>query len=419
VSRPADGDIADVADARAADVADVAATNTVDADQAGPDLAAYAAEHGLVHVTGHADVVAVSTDPATFCSAQGVLVTDPPRSPDAGPPPTLLHSDPPQHTRYRRLVQPAFGPGVVRALEPAIRGRVRALLDAIDAVHTDEPAHFDAVADLALPLPLAVIADLLGVDGSPESLARFAAWSDASVPGATDWPEEKRRALMGECFGYLVGVAKSRREAADSSDSFDIITRLATATVDGERLSDAELAMFLVQLLVAGNETTRHSISGGLLALAERPEQWAMLRADRSLVPSAVEEILRWTAPVRHFLRTATVDTAVAGCPVASGRKVLLDYRAAGFESGSDPDPGSFDVTRPDNPHLAFGFGPHFCLGAPLARLELRVVLEEVLDRFAALDVAGPPSWNGSPVVYGLRTLPLRAVPAQRASSTL
>ena len=402
-------------------------------DQAGPDLAAYAAAHDLLRVCRHADVIAVSTDPSNFCSSQGVLVTDPPRSPGDGPPPTLLHSDPPQHTRYRRLVQPAFTPAVTRALEPAIRGRVRTLLAVIDQ---DPTASFDAVAALSLPLPLAVIADLLGIDNSPATLTRLATWSDAAVPGATDLPDSQRHQLMGECFGYLVGIAKSRRDAAASSASADasapadVISRLAAATVDGERLSDAELAMFLVQLLVAGNETTRHSLSGGLLALAEHPEEWRRLRADRSLVPSAVEEILRWTAPVRHFLRTATGDATVAGCPVGAGRKVLLDYRAAGFDAGCAdlgdlPDRAEladlavFDVGRVDNPHLAFGFGPHFCLGAPLARLELRVVLEELLDRYSALQLAGAPTWNGSPVVYGLRTLPLRVTPVVRGESTL
>lgn len=367
-------------------------------DQSGPDLAAYAAAHGLRHVASHAGVVTVSSDPAAFCSGQGVLVTDVP--PADGVPKTLLHSDPPLHTRYRRLVQPAFAPPVVRALEPTIQARVRRL---VDGIAPGEP--FDAVERLALPLPLLVIAELLGVGGDQADLERFAAWSDASVPGATDLPEPERQALMAECFGYLVGVAKRRRQEPGGSD---VVSRLATATLDGEQLSDAELAMFLIQLLVAGNETTRHSISGGLLALAERPDQWQMLRADRSLLPRAVEEILRWTAPVRHFLRTATGASTVEGCPVRPGERLLLDYRAAGFDPRTNyPNFAAFDITRTQSNHVAFGHGPHFCLGAGLARAELRLVLEAVLDRWSRLDLAGEPAWNGSPVVFGLRRLPL------------
>ncbi|NUP51741.1 MAG: cytochrome P450 [Catenulispora sp.] len=373
-------------------------------DQAGPDLAAYAAEHGVRRVATHAGVVAVSGDPARFCSGRGVLVTDVP--PEDGVPRTLLHSDPPQHPRYRRLVQPAFAPPVVRALEPAIRQRVRVLLDAV------EPGvPFDAVARLALPLPLAVIAELLGVGGDAADLERFAAWSDAAVPGATELPEAERKALLAECFGYLVGVAKLRREQPGGAS--DVVTRLASATLDGDRLSDAELAMFLVQLLVAGNETTRHAVSGGLLAFAGHPDQWQLLRRNPALIPAAVEEVLRWTAPVRHFLRTVSESGAhVEGCPVPAGEKVLLDYRAAGFDAGAasayrGEHLAVFDVTRRHNPHLAFGHGPHFCLGAPLARLELRLVLEEALSRWTRIETAGAPVWNNSPVVFGLRELML------------
>jgi cytochrome P450 len=172
----------------------------------------------------------------------------------------------------------------------------------------------------------------------------------------------------------------------------------------GGQLSEAELAMFLIQLLVAGNETTRNLISGGLVALAERPDQWAALRADRGLIPGAVEELLRWTTPVISFMRTATADTTIRGVPVASGDAVLLVYASANRdEEVFGPDAGELRIDRHPNPHVSFGFGPHFCLGAALARLEARVVLGELLERFESLELAGAVERTASPVIAGVR----------------
>ena len=166
--------------------------------------------------------------------------------------------------------------------------------------------------------------------------------------------------------------------------------------------------MFLIQLLVAGNETTRNMISGGLVALSERPDQWAALHGDRSLIPSAVEEILRWTTPVISFMRTATTPATVRGQAIAAGDPVLLVYASANRdEAVFGEDSGEVRIDRQPNPHLSFGFGPHFCLGAALARLEARIVLEELLDRFASLDPAGPVERTASPVIAGVRHAPL------------
>jgi cytochrome P450 len=173
-------------------------------------------------------------------------------------------------------------------------------------------------------------------------------------------------------------------------------------------LSEAELAMFLIQLLVAGNETTRNLLSAGLAALAENPDQWAALRADRTLVPSAVEELLRWTTPVISFMRTATRATVVRGQAIAEGDPLLLVYASANRdESVFGPDAGRFRIDRHPNPHLSFGFGPHFCLGAALARIEARIVLGELLDRFASVEVAGEVTRTASPVIAGVRQAPL------------
>jgi cytochrome P450 len=201
-------------------------------------------------------------------------------------------------------------------------------------------------------------------------------------------------------IGFLLDLTKQRR----ASPRTDVLTELAQASIDGDQLSEAELAMFLVQLLVAGNETTRNLISGGLVAFAEHPGQWERLAGDRTLLGPAVEEMLRWTTPVVSFMRTATRDTELSGVAIAAGEPVLMIYASANRdESVFGPDSGTFEVGRNPNPHIAFGFGNHFCLGAALARLEGRVVLEELLDRFGSVASAGAVERSGSSVIAGVR----------------
>jgi cytochrome P450 len=358
---------------------------------------AWNATAGFWAVSRHADVHVASGDPATFCSGKGILVQEIGTTYEQ--PPTMMHTDPPAHGRYRSLVAPGFRPSVTRSLEPSVRAMAGELLDALPV---DRPV--DVVEALAVPFPLRVIAQVLGLPpGREHDLWR---WSEAAVPGATDWPEDERMALLGAMTVELLGLAaQRRREPAD-----DVVSMLATVELDGDRLSDDELGMFLVQLLVAGNETTRHAISGGLAALAGHPDQWQRLQADRGLLPTAVEEVLRWTTPVTSFMRTATVDTHLGGTEVAAGDPVLLLYASADRDEDVFVDPERFDVGRAPNPHLAFGFGPHFCLGASLARLELAVVLEGLLDRFGGVVPAGPVERTGSSVIAGLRRAPVAFV---------
>jgi cytochrome P450 len=350
---------------------------------------------GFWAVTTHPEVSAIGTDPATFCSSRGILLDEIGTTYDS--PPTMMHTDPPQHTRYRRLVQPGFKPSIVRLMEAGVAGKAGGLVGRI------EPGvAVDVVAELSIPFPLQVICELLGVDG--EQWPRFFEWSEAVIPGESERGEEERARLQGEMWEYLIGVAGERRvKPAD-----DLVSVLATAAPDGDQLSEAELAMFLIQLLVAGNETTRNLLSGGLAALAEHPEQWAALRADRTLVPGAVEELLRWTTPVISFMRTATRAVTVRGQAVAEGDPLLLVYASANRDEvvfGADAD--TLQVRRRPNPHVSFGFGPHFCLGAALARLEARIVLELLLDRFASLSPAGAVERTASPVIAGVRKAPL------------
>jgi cytochrome P450 len=350
---------------------------------------------GFWAVTTHPEVSHIGADPGGFCSSRGILTDEIGTTYET--PPTMMHTDPPQHTRYRRLVQPGFKPSMVRLMDAGVTAKARTLLDQIQS-----GAAFDVVQDLSIPFPLLVICELLGVDGS--QWPRFFDWSEAVIPGEVEQTEEQRTAHQIEMWEYLISVAEERRK----TPADDLVSVLANVGADaesgGEELTEAELAMFLIQLLVAGNETTRNLISGGLVALAENPEQWTALQANRSLIPAAVEELLRWTTPVISFMRTATAATTIRGVEVAAGDPVLLVYASANRdEEVFGPDADKLRIDRHPNPHVSFGFGPHFCLGAALARLEGRVVLGELLDRFDSISLAGPIERTPSPVIAGVR----------------
>ncbi len=354
---------------------------------------------GFWAVATHPEVSHIGADPIGFCSSRGILTDEIGTTYDD--PPTMMHTDPPRHTRYRRLVQPGFKPTLVRLMEAGVTAKARALIDTIEAGEA-----VDIVPTLSIPFPLLVICELLGVDGS--QWPKFFDWSEAVIPGESERTEAERGELQAEMWGYLVGVAEERRAAPAE----DLVSVLATAGTekgsDGDTLSEPELAMFLIQLLVAGNETTRNLISAGLAALAEHPDQWAALRADPQLIPNAVEELLRWTTPVISFMRTATADTTVRGQAIAAGDPVLLLYASANRDEevfGTDAD--QLRVDRHPNPHVSFGFGPHFCLGAALARLEGRVVLSMLVERFASVSPAGRVERTASPVIAGVRHAPL------------
>ncbi len=350
---------------------------------------------GFWAVTTHPEVSAIGADPVGFCSSRGILVEEIGTTYDT--PPTMMHTDPPRHTRYRRLVQPGFKPSMVRLMETGVTAKAKALIDPIERGEA-----LDVVRALSIPFPLQVICELLGVDGS--QWPRFFDWSEAVIPGESERSESERAELQAEMWAYLVGVAEERR-ASPADDLVSVLANVGGPDGDGgDQLSEAELAMFLIQLLVAGNETTRNLISAGLVALSEHPDQWSELRDDRSLVPTAVEEMLRWTTPVISFMRTATAPTTIRGQAIGAGDPVLLVYASANRdEAVFGPDAGEFRIDRTPNPHVSFGFGPHFCLGAALARLEARAVLSELLDRFESLAPAGPVERTASPVIAGVR----------------
>src|SRR5712691_3835265 len=350
---------------------------------------------GFWAVSRWGDVMAASTDPETFCSGRGILVMEIGASYDS--PPMMMHTDPPEHTVHRKLVQPGFAPGRIRALEADVRRRAKLLVDEIEAGRA-----VDFVEAVSVPFQLYIISALLGMPD--EDWKRFFEWSEAVIPGATDWSEEKRAELQADMHETLLATTVARR--ADPRD--DLISVLAQVEIEGRRLSDDELAMFLVQLLVAGNETTRNLVSGGLVALAQHPAEWERMRHDRSLVPTAVEEMLRWTTPVISFMRTATRDTELGGQSIRAGDPVLMLYASANrderqFGTGAE----QFDIGRAPNHHVAFGFGAHFCIGAALARIEARVLLEELLDRFESVEPAGEVQRSNSSVIAGVKRAPL------------
>jgi cytochrome P450 len=345
-------------------------------------------------IARHDDVMRISRDPITFCSGKGVLPADRQRqvSGDA----SILFLDPPDHQRHRKLVSPAFTPRRLAALEARIRELARALLDEV------EPGNaVDFASAVAVPLPMLVIADMLGVPA--EDHDRFKVWSDAMIDAATE-PKEETYELAFELWGYFEKIIEQRR--VDPAD--DLVSVIAHAEVDDVPLNNAELNGFCMTLLVAGNETTRNLITGGIEALTQYPDQLQRLVAERTLIPSAVEEMLRWVTPVMNFARTATTDVELRGQEIGEGQMVFMLYGAANRdEEVFGPSADTFDVGRQPNPHVAFGFGEHYCMGASLARLEARVLFDELLQRFSTIELAGQPERLRSSLMRGLVQLPV------------
>ena len=367
---------------------------------------------GFWAITRHEDIVAISRDPVTYSSAaEHVLLVDlDPDELEARR--SLLETDPPEHTRLRRLVSSAFTPGKVAEYEQATRDIASDLLDRLIA-----EGGGDFVEAVSAPLPINVIVRILGI---PEEDAPFMLeLSDHLVEGTSGVPLDPTAygnttplsllpfssPASHALFEYGRRIGDERRK--DPRD--DLVTRLVRAEVEGESLTDAEYCNFFQILVFAGNETTRTAISQGVHALIENPDELERLRADRELIPTAVEEILRWATPIMYFRRTALQDTEIRGVPIRRGDKVVMWYVSGNFDDRVLPDPLRFDVGRTPNEHVTFGgTGPHYCLGAWLARLELKVLLGELLDRSVRFESAGTPARIRSNFVNGLRTLPVR-----------
>ena len=361
------------------------------------------AESRLWVLSRYHDVVHVSKSSDIFSAAQGVL-------PETDTLVSIVCMDDPRHQRLRKLVNKGFTPRMVGLLEPYVRELAGRLIDGVAARGT-----CDLVNDLAVPLPLYIIAEMLGI--RREDFAQFHDWSDRLIAVAGNYHDPTKlndsAAAYIEYGTYLKEVFEDRRVRPRE----DLVSILVAAQKEGmlaedeEAMENDEIIMFMTLLLVAGNETTRNAISGGMLALMQDPAQIELLRTRPALMDSAVEEILRFVSPIICFRRTATRDTEIRGQAIAAGDRVLMLYQSANRDDAVFAEPDRFDVTRSPNPHLAFGIGPHFCLGANLARLEIRIMFERLLERLPDIRLAGSVERLRSNFINGIKHMPVRFTP--------
>jgi cytochrome P450 len=356
---------------------------------------------GFWVLSRHADVCEVGRQPEIFSSASGIIVESPATSMinmmTAG---SLIGSDPPAHRELRRAVMDVFKPKAVTESEPVVRRHVRTLLDRITP---GEP--FDLIATVAAPLPTWVVGDLLATP--EEDRHRLESLVDAALsyadPG-TSFEEVGPEALI-TMFEYFSRLVAERR----ASPGDDLVSAVLQGTLNGVPIGDGEAIQSSFVLLVAGTETVRTVIANGLLTLLEHPETEAQLRADRSLLPGAIEELMRYRPPVNYFCRTARADYELRGAKIRAGQQVMMHYAAANRdEDVFGPDADELVITRHPNPHLSFGFGEHACIGAQLGRLQVRVFFEEWFDRFATLELAEPPERFRNTNVNGIKRMPVR-----------
>ena len=377
--------------------------------------------NGFWSVTKYADILFVSRHPEIFISSKGIagsglrdLGEGGPQMPGGGNV-SIITMDPPRHVKMRRLVNKGFTPRAVNAME----GQVRAITSEI----LDNIAHkgsCDFVLEVSSQLPLAVICGMMGL---PKEAWPLMFELTNKVLGAGDpeyqaeVPEEERgsgnaaqqTAMSGwmRMFEFFNGVLEQRRREPGN----DMVSLLIESEVEGEKLTEGDILQFCFLLILAGNETTRNAISGGLLALCEHPGEMARLQADMSLIDSAVEEICRWTSPLHHMSREAIADVEIGGQLVHAGEKVIMWYPSANRDEEVFEDPYRFDITRNPNEHLAFGIGEHFCLGAGFARREIKVMFQELLRRFPDIQLDGPPERLRSNFINGIKHLPVKFTP--------
>ena len=345
----------------------------------------------------HADVVAALRDPETFSS------NTPPAMPML-PRLTLLHDDPPRHAHLRRLVQKSFSARRVAELEPWIQRTAGELIDELG----EGPA--ELMAGLATPLPMRVICALLGIPA--EQTALFRHWSEATVSYA-GLPPADRKQRMEALASYLGRELAARR----TRPADDLITALVEAEIDGARLDDAEAIGFCMLLLIAGNETTTGLIGNCLHILARRPELWRRAREDRSLIDPILTETLRYESPVQRLLRVAHRPVELGGAAIAEGDMIDVIYGSANRDPAVFSDPESFRLDRPATEHVAFGYGIHYCLGAPLAKVEARIALNEMLDRYARIELGPEPAVRQRQAFLALSFVSLPLVLGSRAAA--
>jgi cholest-4-en-3-one 26-monooxygenase len=350
-------------------------------------------------VVRYDDIRSISKSPETFSNAGGIR-------PDSPAIPQMIDMDDPEHWQRRKLVNRGFTPKRVRGEEEKIRLVCDWIIDQVC-----EEGECDFVRDVAMALPMIMIGDMLGV--APEDRADLLRWSDEMLSALTGHQTDDDMVKAMNAFAdyctYATDVIGRRR--ADPTD--DLMSVLVHAEVDGERLTDDEIVHESLLILVGGDETTRHVISGGMYQLLVDTDARDELVGDRSLLAVAVEEMLRWVSPIKNMCRTVTTDTELRGQPLRAGQKLMLFYPSANRDEDIFDDPFRFDIRREPNEHVAFGFGPHFCLGASLARLELTAMFDRLLDRLPdmALVDAGEPGYRAANFVSGYEHMPVRFTP--------
>jgi cytochrome P450 len=360
---------------------------------------------GFWAVVRHKDVMTVLRDPATFSSSRANRLEDFPPGDPRGSQDVLLNMDPPKHGRYRGLVNKGFSPRLLPQLEPRIRALITEMIDRVAP-----RGECEFIEDLAGNLPLNVLLTMLGVPS--EDRDQVLHWSLRMLrlqdPEYATSPEEGI-ALMGTFLGYAQRLAAERRD----NPREDMLSLLMQAEVEGAKLTPQEFGLLFGLLLAAGHETTRTLIANGMLTLMAHPEQRQRLREDPSLIPGAIEEMLRFAPPVIHFRRTVMRETVLHGQKLAPGDKVVVWFPAANRDEEVFPEPDTFDIGRKPNEHLSFGFGPHFCVGAMLARLEARIAFEELLRRLPDMELAGPVVRLQSNFLNAPKRMPVRFTPSR------
>jgi len=350
-------------------------------------------------LTRYHDVLAVEKDAATFSSYRA------PR-PHGDHLPMMISMDAPEHSHRRKLVSRGFTPRRVRDHEATIRRICTQIIDRVAP-----KGECDFVWDIAAPLPLLLIADMLGFP--PESYDDLLRWSDDMIRGTTSTDPEAMTVAMNAGLAFRefqLGVIADRRSRPPQDD---LVSILCYAEIDGERLDDESIIQESLLILIGGDETSRHVMTDGMLALLAHPDQLTILRDDLSTMEVGVEELLRWVSPIKNMARTVTRAVELHGRTLREGDQVILMYPAANRDPAVFDDPDRFDVRRDPNPHLAFGFGPHFCMGASLARLELQVMFSELLRRLPDLHLAGDPMpRRSSNFISGPETMPVAFTPA-------
>ncbi|HEY8494827.1 MAG TPA: cytochrome P450 [Myxococcota bacterium] len=379
-----------------------------------PDLGVLPQGPGYWAVTKHADILHVSRNPQLFCSGQGSNIGDMPQ-PFLEFFGSMINMDDPRHARLRRIVSRGFTPRMIRRVEADVQRVAAATIDRVI-----ERGECDFVTDIAARLPLEIICDMMGI---PPSQHEFVFTRTNTILGAGD-PEygdvdpARIIPMLLQAGAELAQLAQELAKHRRGRPGDDLVSALVNAELDGETLNDQELGSFFVLLVVAGNETTRNAISHGMKALCDHPDQRRIWAEDfERIAPTAVEEIVRWATPVIHFRRTATADTEIRGVRIAAGQKVVMWYCSGNRDEEVFADPFRFDVRRRPNDHVGFGGpGPHYCLGAHLARREITVMFREIFRRLPDLEITAPPQKLMSFFIHGIKHMPCRFTPGRRAA---